>query len=60
MRYLLVVLGAGEVRSNERFYEIGIGACAGDDIDSEATMYTVDSGTRSQTEAPDPHIIKKR
>ena len=43
-----------------RFYEIGVGACAGDYIDSKTTMYTVDFGTRRQTEAPDPDVIKKR
>jgi uncharacterized protein YkwD len=43
-----------------RFREIGIGACPGDYIDSKTTMYTVDFGTRRQTEAPDPYIIKKR
>jgi len=42
-----------------RFYEIGIGACTGDYIDSKTTMYTVDFGTRHQTEAPAPYIIKK-
>jgi uncharacterized protein YkwD len=43
-----------------RFHEIGIGACPGDYIDSKTTMYTVDFGTRHQTEAPAPNVIKKR
>ena len=51
--------GAVGVRDG-RFHEIGIGARTGDYSDSKTTMYTVDFGTRRQTEAPDPDIIKKR
>jgi hypothetical protein len=41
-----------------KFHEIGIGACTGDYIDSKTTMYTVDFGTRHQTEAPAPILLR--
>ena len=41
-----------------RFYEIGVGACAGDYIDSKTTMYTVDFGTRRQTRSQTPMLLR--
>jgi uncharacterized protein YkwD len=33
---------------DDRFHEIGIGACTGDNSDSKTTMYTVDFGVPAE------------